>query len=88
MLLNVRIGKEEEEIVKGLRRAKVNISALLRRAIREAAPAAQKERSRADIVREVLTRNPFTKSERVLPKIDLSSRKTMRAVIVKRLNKK
>ena len=37
MLLNVRLTSEEERAVRGLRRAKVNVSELVRRALREAA---------------------------------------------------
>lgn len=59
MLLNVRLGAEEARAVRGLRRAKVNISALVRRAIHEAAPKTTKRRvSVAAIVEEVLADIP------------------------------
>jgi hypothetical protein len=40
MLLNVRLTREDEQVVKGLRRAKVNVSELVRRALRQAAASA------------------------------------------------
>jgi hypothetical protein len=87
MLLNVRIGKEEEEIVKGLRRAKVNISALLRRAIRDAAPKASKEKSPLERLKAVLDRYPPSKNEKASG-VDFTSRKSMSAAILKHLKSK
>ena len=57
MLLNVRLGPEEERLVKGLRRAKINVSALVRKAIREAA-GELKPRSRVEVLKEILSRIP------------------------------
>jgi hypothetical protein len=67
MLLNVRLTSEEERAVRGLRRAKVNVSELVRRALRE---AAAKEKSvklkRSLLVQEVIAAipGPATKAKR------------------------
>jgi hypothetical protein len=58
MLLNVRLGPEEIRAVKGLRRAKVNVSALVRRAIRDAAPKGGRRASLGDAIDEILHAHP------------------------------
>lgn len=65
MLLNVRLGPEEERVVKGLRRAKVNVSALVRKAIREAAPRGGRRQSLADAVELLIAQYPGDDAPRV-----------------------
>ena len=58
MLLNVRLGPEEERVVKGLRRAKVNVSALVRKAIRDSAPKAGRKKSLGEVFDGILEEIP------------------------------
>ncbi len=59
MLLNVRLTKEEERVVRGLRRAKVNVSELVRRALREAERRGGLPRPRpSKVVDELLAAHP------------------------------
>lgn len=58
VLLNVRLGPEEEKVVKGLRRAKVNVSALVRKAIRDAAPRASRKRPLGEAFAELIAQYP------------------------------
>ncbi len=71
MLLNVRLGPEEERAVRGLRRAKVNVSALVRAALRSAAGgSAGARRSPGAIVREVLDELPAPARPSRRPRLD------------------
>jgi len=59
MLLNVRLREEEARAVRGLRRAKVNVSELVRRALREAAASDKQGKAlRSTLVNEVLAAFP------------------------------
>ena len=85
VLINVRLGKEEEKIVQGLRRAKVNVSALLRKAIRDAAGATRAASSPIRQAEAVLARYPVTEAELGADQVDLTSRVAMKLAIAKRL---
>lgn len=58
VLLNVRLGPEEERVVKGLRRAKVNVSALVRKAIRDAAPRGRRSLALGDAIEQLIEEFP------------------------------
>jgi hypothetical protein len=59
MLLNVRLTSEEERAVRGLRRARVNVSELVRRALREAAAEYKGPKTkRSVLVKEIIASVP------------------------------
>jgi hypothetical protein len=85
MLLNVRLKKEEIRAVKGLRRAKVNVSALVRRALREAAPRGKvASPSRAALVGEVLAAFPSSREAVKRPRLD--DRRAVSVFIARKLS--
>lgn len=91
MLLNIRIGPEEERIVRGLRRAKVNVSALLRKAIRDSALPKSRPTSLRKRVEQILRDLPVEVSETGSDagiEVDLTDRHSMRAAIIKSLKSK
>lgn len=71
MLLNVRLTSEEERAVRGLRRAKVNVSELVRRALREAAAREKKVKlKRSAVVVEIIESIPVAKARTKRPALD------------------
>jgi hypothetical protein len=87
MLLNVRLTPVEERAVRGLRRAKVNVSELVRRALREAAlKSAAPSRSRASVVREVVAALPGPAPTARRPPLD--DRRALASFIRSGLSKK
>ncbi|MGV3619817.1 MAG: hypothetical protein ACO1OB_03310 [Archangium sp.] len=88
MLLNVRLTEDEEKIVRNLRRAKVNVSALVRRAIRqEGARAEPKNRKRSESLNEALQKFPTPGGFRPAHP-DLSDRKALADFMRKKATKK
>jgi hypothetical protein len=87
MLLNVRLGPEEERVVKGLRRAKVNVSALVRKAIREAAPKEGRKQSLGDAMDQIIAQYPSDDSPRE-KRPPLDDRRAMAAYIRQRIARK
>jgi hypothetical protein len=86
MLLNVRLTLEEERAVRGLRRAKVNVSELVRRALREAAAREKHvELKRSLLVQEVIDANPGPKPRGKRPALD--DRRALSAFIQAKLKK-
>jgi hypothetical protein len=91
MLLNVRLGPEEERVVKGLRRAKVNVSALVRKAIRDAEPQARAAASPSAVLAGILRDiGPPTEKLEKRPRMDdrLAMSRYIRNRIAKRLGRK
>lgn len=88
MLLNVRLGEEEERIVRGLRRRKVNVSALVRRELVAAGTALlqgnKKATSRAAI-EEILRKLPVSAADRPSPRPRLDDRAALRRHLRKKL---
>jgi hypothetical protein len=87
MLLNVRLTSEEERAVRGLRRAKVNVSELVRRALRDAA-AGQKtlKTKRSVLVEEIINEVPVPTRKSRRPKLD--DRRAVAAFIRTRLSRR
>lgn len=87
MLLNVRLGPEEQKIVRGLRRRKINVSALVRRGLAKAAADLLEEprRSPAEEI-EAIVREIPAKVRRGRPPLD--DRRKVRAFIQKKLRRK
>lgn len=86
MVLNVRLGPEEDRLVKGLRRARVNVSALVRRAIREAARTTPTHSPRA-IVEEIILALPVPDGVRP-HRPPLDDRKALKAYLRKRIRRR
>ena len=87
MLLNVRLTKEEERAVRGLRRARVNVSELVRRALREAAGGEKRGAvKRSLLVEEIIAATPGPASRGKRPKLD--DRVAVAAFIRTRLSRK
>lgn len=84
-MLNVRLGAEEEKIVRGLRRARVNVSELVRRAIRENAPRAKGDDPVADIL-DIIRAHPDDGPGERRPALD--DRRAMSSAIRRHLRKK
>ena len=71
MLLNVRLTSEEERAVRGLRRAKVNVSELVRRALREAAAGEKAQKvKRSVLVEEIIAASPGPAGKTKRPPLD------------------
>lgn len=86
MVLNVRLSADDERVVRGLRRAGVNVSALVRRAIREAKPpkARKKAPRPSEVLQEIFARYPVPpESRRGQPRLD--DRKAMSAWLKKKM---
>ncbi|MEW5738964.1 MAG: hypothetical protein AB1938_08550 [Myxococcota bacterium] len=85
MTLNIRLGPEEERLVKGLRKARVNVSELVRRALRDAAD--RQSRTPADaraLMQEIIEDFPSPRrGKRRRPPVN--DRKAVREWIRKRL---
>jgi hypothetical protein len=87
MLLNVRLGEKEERAVRGLRRAKVNVSALVRRALVTAAQEHEaQDRSPVEILDRILAEIPGPTTKLKRPRLD--DRRAMSAYIRKRLERR
>lgn len=87
MLLNVRLTREEERAVRGLRRAKVNVSELVRRALREAAAGEKKVRvKRSVLVEEIIAATPGSAARARRPPLD--ERHAVAAFIRTRLSRR
>lgn len=86
MLLNVRLTEVEARAVRGLRRAKVNVSELVRRALRE---AATKEKGvkvkRSAVLREIIEAFPGPTGATRRPALD--DRRALSRFIQKRLTR-
>ncbi|MFT3712763.1 MAG: hypothetical protein QM817_34360 [Archangium sp.] len=85
MLLNVRLGAEEEKIVRGLRRARVNVSELVRRAIRENAPRSKGTEDRVSLIEEIIRAHPDEGPHERRPALD--DRRAMSNAIRQQLRK-
>lgn len=71
MVLNVRLTPEEVRAVRGLRRAKVNVSELVRSALRQAASRSKgAPRSPSAVVRELIAAFPGPPSRAGQPALD------------------
>jgi hypothetical protein len=88
MLLNVRLGPEEEKVVKGLRRAKVNVSALVRKAIREAAPKKGKSANRVAVLEQIIAANPMPPRTDTLERPRLDDRHAMSRYIREQIRRR
>lgn len=87
MLLNVRLTSEEERAVRGLRRAKVNVSELVRRALREAAASEKKPKvKRSVLVQEIIAAIPGPSRKTKRPRLD--DRHAVAAFIRTRLSRR
>lgn len=87
MLLNVRLTKEEERAVRGLRRAKVNVSELVRRALREAAVGEKTPKvKRSVLVEEIIAATPGPAGKTKRPRVD--DRHAVAAFIRTRLSRR
>ena len=83
MLLNVRLGPEEERFVQSLRRSKVNVSALVRKAIREAARATRSIPPEV-VLMSILSEHPVRRaSKSTRPPLD--DRRAIKGYLRKRL---
>ncbi len=86
MLLNVRLSGEDERVVRGLRRAKVNVSELVRRALREAAAREHRvQPSRSVLVKEIIDAIPGPVGKTKRPPLD--DRRAVAAFIARKLNR-
>ena len=86
VLLNVRLTSEEERAVRGLRRAKVNVSELVRRALREAAAKGKKVKLRRSLlVQEIIDANPGPGAKTKRPALD--DRRALSAFIQAKLRR-
>lgn len=89
MVLNVRLTADDERVVRGLRRAGVNVSALVRRAIREAKSPRKKAKRPlpSERLQEIFDANPVPPgSEESLP--PLNDRLAMKAWLKKKMSRK
>lgn len=87
MLLNVRLTSEEERAVRGLRRAKVNVSELVRRALRDAASGQKPLKTkRSVLVEEIIAAVPAPARRTKRPKLD--DRRAVSAFIRTRLTRR
>jgi hypothetical protein len=84
MLLNVRLTKEEDRIVKGLRRAKVNVSELVRRALRQAAASKSKVK-RSAVLEEIIDTYPGPGAPSSRPALD--DRRALSAFIANKVSR-
>ena len=86
MLPNVRLTKEDERVVKGLRRAKVNVSELVRRALRQAANSTPRPGvKRSAVLQEIISAFPGTDVFRARPV--LNDRRAVAAFTSKKLGR-
>lgn len=85
MVLNVRLSTEEERVVRGLRRAKVNVSDLVRRALREAGKNA-KQKPPSVAVKELIAAYPGPSVREGQPALD--DRLALKAFIAGKLARK
>ena len=84
MVLNVRLTPEEVRAVRGLRRAKVNVSELVRSALRQAARESKvAPRSPSAVVRELIIAFPGPPSRAGQPALD--DARALRAFITRKL---
>jgi hypothetical protein len=87
MLLNVRLREEEASAVRGLRRAKVNVSELVRRALRDAAAGQRRVKApRSTLVAEVLAAHPGPRDKAKRPPLD--DRRAVSDFITRKLARK
>lgn len=87
MVLNVRLSTEEERVVRGLRRAKVNVSDLVRRALREAGKTATKKSPAPSVaVKELIAAYPGPAVRKGQPALD--DRHAVKAFITRKLTRK
>jgi len=87
VLLNVRLTSEEERAVRGLRRAKVNVSELVRRALREAAAGEKRSKvKRSVVVEEIIAATPGPADRTRRPRLD--DRRAVAAFIRTRLKRR
>lgn len=83
-LLNVRLTKEDEQVVKGLRRAKVNVSELVRRALRQAAASAPSPQvKRSAVLKQIIAAFPVPTHSLDRPRLD--DRRAVAEFIAQRL---
>jgi hypothetical protein len=89
MLLNVRLGAEEVKAVRGLRRAKVNVSALVRKALRDAAQEQGKgdPKSPVAVWREILRELP-TPEGAAFTRPPLTDRRALQSYLRQKLRRR
>src|SRR3954470_8217696 len=85
--LSVRLTAEEEQIVRGLKRRRVNVSALVRRSLHEAAKAPKVERSAVDILDDILRKYPTPTGTKKPSRPPLDDRRAIQAFIRRRLKR-
>lgn len=89
MKLSVRLRDEEEKALRGLRRRKVNVSALVRRALLAANDeVAAEPRSDRDIIREIIRRSPSPPRSELPARPRLDDRKGVSEFISGRLRRR
>jgi hypothetical protein len=87
MMLTVRLNEEDQRVVLGLRRAKVNVSALVRRALHEAASKGKAVKTpRSAIVAEVIAAYPGPARKEPRPPLD--DRRALSAYIGRQIAKR
>lgn len=89
VLLNVRLTSEEERAVRGLRRAKVNVSELVRRALREAAAGEKHLKvKRSVLVQEIIATVPGPAQKTKTKRPPLDDRHAVAAFIRTRISRR
>jgi hypothetical protein len=86
-LLNVRIGADDERLVKQLRDQGVSVSDVVRKAIREEAArmTVMADERRGDLLGEMLARFPTPPGSPTSPRIDTTDRRSVRRAIRRKL---
>ena len=88
MKLSVRLGDKEQKALRGLRRRRVNVSALVRRALLTANDESSAgPRSDREIIQEIIRRYPSPPRDELPPRPPLDSRKAVSEFIRKRLRR-
>jgi len=87
MLLSVRLTRDDERVVRGLRRANVNVSELVRRALRQAAAAMPRSGVKRSVaLKQIIDAFPGPEAAHQRPALD--DRRAIAASIAKKLARK
>jgi hypothetical protein len=88
MKLSVRLGEREEKALRGLKRRRVNVSALVRRALVSANAESETESKKpSDIIRETLSKFPERPSGSV-DRPPLSDRRAVQAYLQRQVRRR
>jgi len=90
MMLNVRLSRAEEQIVRGLRKRRVNVSALVRKGLASAAASMLEDRSVSAVAElEAILRDvPVARPRRASRRPPLDDRLKVRAFIREKLRRR